>query len=131
MTKTAKTPKNRNLVNLMRLSDAAARKLETTLRFGAIALRDKILDETLNKRADRYDDVNDMMASEAAGVLNEVCEVAVKLGAAYRTHLTGFNLKDWYQACGLDENGMLYELFYDGYGAAETRKADSNADDDH
>jgi hypothetical protein len=38
-----KAPKNRNLVNLTRLSGDAARKLETILRFSATALRDKIL----------------------------------------------------------------------------------------
>jgi hypothetical protein len=40
-----KTAKNRNLVTPMLLSDAATRKLETVLRFGATVLRDKILDE--------------------------------------------------------------------------------------
>lgn len=118
--------KNRNLVNLMRLSGAAPRKLESILRHGAIALRDKILDETLNKHAERFDDARafeaagtlnaacDAMVFEAAGALNAACEVAVKLGAAYRSaHLTGFSLQDWYQACGLDENGKLYDGLFD------------------
>lgn len=115
-----KTAKNRNLVHLMRLSGAATRKLETILRFGATALRDKILDETLNKHAERYDvdAEHDAMAFEAAGALNTACEVAVNLGAAYRSaHLTGFNLKDWYQACGLDENGELYDGLFDDEAA--------------
>jgi hypothetical protein len=115
-----KTAKNRNLVNLMRFSGAATRKLETILRFGATALRDKILDETLNKHAERYDvdAEHDAMAFEAAGAVNAACEVAVKLGAAYRSaHLTGFNLKDWYQACGLDENGELYDGLFDDEAA--------------
>jgi hypothetical protein len=104
-----KTAKNRNLVNLMRLSDAATRKLETILRFSATALRDKILDETLNKHAKRYH-VDAARSFEAAGALNAACEVAVKLGAAYRNaRLTGFSIYDWYQACGLNENGKLYD----------------------
>jgi hypothetical protein len=107
-------PKNRNLVNLRRLSGAATRKLETILRFGATALRDKILDETLNKHAEHVDAEHDAMAFEAAGALNAACEVAVKLGVAYRSALlTGFNIKDWYQACGLDENGELYDGLFD------------------
>lgn len=116
----SKTAKNRNLVNLMRLSGAATRKLETILRFGATALRDKILDETLNKHAERYDvdAEHDAMAFEAAGALNTACEVAVKLGAAYRNaHLTGFSIYDWYQACGLDENGELYDGLFDDEAA--------------
>ncbi len=115
-----KTAKNRNLVNLMRLSGAATRKLETILRFGATALRDKILDETLNRLADlsATTSAHDAAAFEAAGALNAACEVAVALGAAYRgAYLTGFNLKDWYQACGLDEDGELHDRLFDDEAA--------------
>lgn len=112
--------KNRNLANLMRLSGAATRKLQTILRFGATTLRDKILDEELNKQAERCDVLatQDTLVFEATGALNAAREVAVKLGAAYRSaYLTGFNLKDWYQACGLDENGELHDGLFDDEGA--------------
>jgi hypothetical protein len=118
-----KTSKNRNLVNLMRLSGAATRKLETILRFGATALRNTILDETLNKRAKRYH-VDAATAFEAAGALNAACGIAVKLGSAYRNALlTGFNIKDWYQACGLDENGALHEGIFDNKRRRQERPA--------
>lgn len=90
------------------------------INWGATALRDKILDETLNKHAERYDvdAEHDALAFEAAGAPNASCDVAVKLGAAYRSaHLTGFNLKDWYQACGLDDNGELYDGLFDDEAA--------------
>lgn len=112
----AKAPKNRNLVNLMRLSGAATRKLETILRLGATALRDKILDETLNRHAERFEvgAEHDLMAFEAAGALNAAREIAVSLGAAYwNAHLTGFCRKNWYQACGLDENGELHDGIFE------------------
>jgi len=116
----AKTAKNRNLVNLRRLSGAATRKLETILRLGATALRDKILDEELNKQAERCDVLatQDTLVFEATGALNATREVAVALGTAYRSaYLTGFNIKDWYQACGLDENGELYAGLFDDEAA--------------
>jgi hypothetical protein len=106
-----KTPKNRNLTNHKRRSSAAALKLQTILRFGAAALRDKILDEELNKQAERCDvlALQDTLTFEATGALNAAREVAVALGTAYQNaRLTGFNLRDWYRACGLNEDGELY-----------------------
>ena len=100
--------KNRNLVNLMRLSGAATRRLDTILRFGATAIRDKILDEDLNRHAELD------AAPVEVGALDATREVAVRLGAAYQgARLTGFSLEDWYQACGLDENGKLHDGLFD------------------
>jgi len=111
---------NRSLVNLTRLSRDATLKLERILRFGATALRDKILDEELNRQAERYDTLSsqDTLTSEAAGALKAACEVAVALGVAYR-NLAKFSLKDWYQACGLDENGELHDGLFDEDGRFE------------
>jgi len=107
----SKPHKNPNLVK--RLSSAATRKLETILRFGATALRDQILDETLNKHAERIDVDDPMIALEAASSLNTAREIAVKLGNAYqRALLTGFSLSHWYQACGLDAHGELYDVIF-------------------
>jgi hypothetical protein len=71
------------------------------------------LDETLNKHAKRYH-VDAATAFEAKGALNAARGVAIKLGTSYQSaYLTGFNIKDWYQACGLDENGALYDGIFD------------------
>lgn len=108
--------KNRNLINLMRLSGAAFKKLPTLINYAALAFRDKILDEALNKHAERFevDDENDAMAFEAAGALNAAREIAVALGKQYRdAHITKFNIRDWYQACGLDKDGELYDGLFD------------------
>ena len=115
---------SRSLVNLTRLSRNAMLKLETILRFAATALRDKILDEELNRQAERYDTLSsqDTLTFEAAGALNAACEVAVALGVAYR-NLVKFNLKDWYQACGLDDPAGIRRKGDDrarpGHGALE------------
>lgn len=56
-----------------------------------------------------------MLTFNAVSALHTAWKIAVKLGAAYQgAYLTGFSIKDWYQACGLDENGVLYDgLFAD------------------
>lgn len=126
-----KVTKNRNLANLRRLSGSATRKLRTVIRFSATAIRDKILDEALNKHAERFDvdAEHDAMAFEAAGALNAAREIAVQLGAAYRgAYIAGFSLADWYQACGLDEKGELYDgLFDDGTEADKGRYPDQES----
>ncbi len=77
-----KVTKNQNLANLRRLSGSATRKLRTVIRFSATAIRDKILNEALNKHAERFDvdAEHDAMAFEAAGALNAAREIAVAGG---------------------------------------------------
>ena len=56
-------------------------KLETILRFGATTLRDKILDETLNKHAERYD--GDLPGRGHGGVWYEtLAQVVTSCGLA-------------------------------------------------
>lgn len=95
----------RDLKNLRRLSGAACRKIPSVLDLGARALRDVILAEEAAKQFPKPE------AIEAAGHLNCAQQIAVALGVSYRAaNLTDFSLKDWYQACGLTDEGELYEL---------------------
>lgn len=109
---------NRNIKNLRRLSGAAIAKLESVLKHGARAIRDVVLDENLNSLAERAQVVDPGEVArvyEALGSLNGAHDVALALGKAYRDACCpGFNLRDWYQACGLDQSGNLYDdLFAD------------------
>lgn len=107
---------NRNIKNLRRLSGAANRKLETLIQLAARAIRDVVLDEGLNRLAKRpqIDQAVDARSREAIGRLDGARAVALALGKAYRDtyvtgHVTGLNLRDWYQACGLDPDGNLHD----------------------
>lgn len=104
--------KSQRIANLRRRSSAAMKKLESVLRIGATVLRDKILDEVLNERAERREDG---LGVEARGALEAAREVAATTGQAYRdAYLTSYRLADWYRACGLDAEGRLHQgLFAD------------------
>lgn len=108
---------NRNLKNLRRLSGAATKKLpHTTMDLVARPIRDVILGEQLNRHAERYDiDANDdACAFEAAGALGAARDIAIAMNKNFKAAcLTGYSTANWFQACGLDPNGELYDNLFD------------------
>ena len=107
---------NRHIKNLRRLSGAATKKLpHTTMNLVARPIRDVILDEHLNRHAERYDvGATDDACLEATGALGAARDIAVALDKNFKAaHLTGYRTTDWFQACGLDPSGALYENLFD------------------
>ncbi len=109
---------NRNIKNLRRLSGAAIKKLpHTTMNLVARPIRDVILDENLNQHAERIRGnvaFDDALAFEAAGAINAARAIAVAMNKNFKAaHLTGYQTKDWFQACGLDPSGELYDGLFD------------------
>lgn len=97
---------HRSIVHLRRLSGAAIRKLETCFQPGARALRDQILDEPTNRQSEQSTGWRVPRAR-----LEAARDIAMAMGRTYRDHhYTGFMLKAWYQACGLDADGALHDF---------------------
>lgn len=101
---------NRNIKNLRRLSGAAIKKLpHTRMDLVARAIRDVILDERSNRHAEGFD-VDNAGTFEAVGALGAARDIALAMAKSFKAaHLTGYRTADWFQACGLDPDGALYE----------------------